>query len=45
MWNDPRIGINWPIDNPILSDRDKYQPRDKDKKYVDFYENYNKLIK
>ena len=22
-WNDPRININWPSDNPILSDRDK----------------------
>lgn len=21
-WNDPEIGIEWPIDNPILSDRD-----------------------
>ena len=22
-WNNPNIGINWPIDNPILSERDK----------------------
>ena len=22
-WNDPRIGIEWPTDNPILSERDK----------------------
>mgnify|MGYP003134060124 FL=1 len=22
-WNDPDININWPIDNPILSERDK----------------------
>ena len=22
-WNDPKIGINWPIDNPILQSRDK----------------------
>ena len=21
-WNNPRLGINWPIDNPILSHRD-----------------------
>ena len=21
-WNDPQIGINWPINNPILSKRD-----------------------
>lgn len=23
MWNDPKIGIDWPIKDPILSDRDK----------------------
>lgn len=23
IWNDPDIGINWPITNPILSDKDK----------------------
>jgi dTDP-4-dehydrorhamnose 3,5-epimerase len=22
-WNDPELNINWPINNPILSDRDK----------------------
>jgi len=22
-WNDPELKINWPIDNPILSERDK----------------------
>jgi dTDP-4-dehydrorhamnose 3,5-epimerase len=22
-WNDPKIGIYWPIDNPILAERDK----------------------
>jgi dTDP-4-dehydrorhamnose 3,5-epimerase len=22
-WNDPKINISWPIDNPILSNRDK----------------------
>jgi dTDP-4-dehydrorhamnose 3,5-epimerase len=22
-WNDPTLKINWPIDNPILSERDK----------------------
>jgi dTDP-4-dehydrorhamnose 3,5-epimerase len=26
-WNDPEIGIEWPVDNPILSDRDKYASR------------------
>ena len=23
MWNDPDLNINWPIDNPILSEKDK----------------------
>lgn len=23
IWNDPAIGIDWPIKNPVLSDRDK----------------------
>jgi dTDP-4-dehydrorhamnose 3,5-epimerase len=23
-WNDSRIGIQWPVKNPILSDRDKH---------------------
>ena len=22
-WNDPEIGINWPVNNPILSEKDK----------------------
>jgi dTDP-4-dehydrorhamnose 3,5-epimerase len=22
-WNDPKLNIHWPIENPILSDRDK----------------------
>jgi len=25
-WNDPRVGINWPIENPMLSDRDSGLP-------------------
>jgi dTDP-4-dehydrorhamnose 3,5-epimerase len=25
-WNDPRLGITWPIPNPILSDRDRALP-------------------
>lgn len=25
-WNDPDININWPIDNPIISERDKNNP-------------------
>lgn len=23
LWNDPEIGIQWPIENPMLSDKDK----------------------
>lgn len=23
LWNDPEIGVNWPIENPLLSDKDK----------------------
>lgn len=30
LWNDPDIGINWNIDNPILSDKDKESPLFKD---------------
>ncbi|MGH2593764.1 MAG: dTDP-4-dehydrorhamnose 3,5-epimerase [Anaerolineae bacterium] len=30
LWNDPDIGIDWPVRLPILSDRDKNAPRLKD---------------
>jgi dTDP-4-dehydrorhamnose 3,5-epimerase len=23
LWNDPAIGVNWPVDEPILSERDR----------------------
>ncbi len=26
-WDDPAIGIAWPVSNPVLSDRDKRHPR------------------
>ena len=26
-WDDPAIGITWPVRNPVLSDRDKRHPR------------------
>lgn len=25
-WNDPQVGIAWPVSEPIISDRDKVQP-------------------
>jgi dTDP-4-dehydrorhamnose 3,5-epimerase len=25
-WNDPKLNIKWPIENPIISDRDKNNP-------------------
>jgi dTDP-4-dehydrorhamnose 3,5-epimerase len=29
-WNDPALGIDWPIESPILSERDRHQPLLKD---------------
>ena len=26
IWDDPQIGVKWPIDDPILSERDKKWP-------------------
>lgn len=26
LWNDPALGIQWGIENPLLSDKDKVQP-------------------
>jgi dTDP-4-dehydrorhamnose 3,5-epimerase len=26
-WNDPDVGVEWPISNPVLSERDKTAPR------------------
>ena len=30
LWNDPEIGVDWPIDNPSLSEKDMKQPLLKD---------------
>jgi dTDP-4-dehydrorhamnose 3,5-epimerase len=30
VWNDPDIGIRWPLDAPLLSERDRALPRLKD---------------
>ncbi len=27
LWNDPDLGINWPLENPVLSDKDLVLPR------------------
>lgn len=29
-WNDPDLDINWPVENPIISDRDKNNPKLRD---------------
>jgi dTDP-4-dehydrorhamnose 3,5-epimerase len=26
LWSDPAIGINWPVENPIISEKDKQYP-------------------
>lgn len=30
LWNDPDLGIDWPVEDPLLSDKDKDAPRLKD---------------
>lgn len=30
LWNDPEIGIEWPVENPILSDKDQVYPQLRD---------------
>ena len=30
LWSDPNIGIEWPINDPLLSDKDEEYPRFKD---------------
>ncbi len=26
LWSDPEVGVNWPIENPIISEKDTKQP-------------------
>jgi dTDP-4-dehydrorhamnose 3,5-epimerase len=30
IWNDPDLAIPWPVDDPLLSDKDQKHPRLKD---------------
>lgn len=30
LWNDPDIGIEWPVNTPVLSDKDRHAPRLRD---------------
>lgn len=34
LWSDPEIGIDWPVESPILSEKDKALPRLKDSESV-----------
>jgi len=36
FWNDPAIAINWPVDNPVVSEKDKKMPllEDADNNFV-----------
>ncbi|MCF8721338.1 dTDP-4-dehydrorhamnose 3,5-epimerase [Nitrospina gracilis] len=30
IWNDPEVGIDWPVEEPVLSEKDQRHPRLKD---------------
>jgi dTDP-4-dehydrorhamnose 3,5-epimerase len=34
IWNDPDIGIHWPLANPVLSEKDKLYPGLKDNRFT-----------
>ncbi len=38
IWNDPDVGIEWPIDDPLLSDRDRAAPRLREIEDLPLYE-------
>jgi len=45
LWNDPEIGIEWPIKNPVLSDKDRNAQSLSqwlNRKESDFYQYKNK---
>ena len=33
-WDDPALGIDWPVENPILSERDTKHPKFSDAEYM-----------
>jgi len=37
LWNDPDVGIDWPLDNPILSSKDRVGKRLKDFKSEELF--------
>jgi dTDP-4-dehydrorhamnose 3,5-epimerase len=37
-WNDPDLGIDWPVKEPLLSDRDRAAPRLRDVEELPVYE-------
>ncbi len=38
IWNDPDLGINWPVEKPILSEKDKILPRLSELKVEDYFD-------
>ncbi len=45
MWNDPYINIDWPVKEPVVSEKDKTHPalKDADNNFV-YSESYNSII-
>lgn len=37
VWNDPELGIEWPVDQPILSEKDRVAPRLEDAEHLPTY--------
>ena len=41
LWNDPRIGIDWPVEDPVLSPKDAALPLLQDAPLLPIYEDYD----